>query len=95
MEKAKRIGIDDYMAEQNEKIRMLNVLLNEYNDGRQKSLFCVAVNLLELDDLNNIMTALARETEGIGRPKEKSKVAARLIQTSAERCGIDLKLRKR
>lgn len=59
MEKARQFGIDAYNAEQEEKAKILEVFLSNYNDGRKKTLFCVAVNLLELQDLQ---TAL-RENE--------------------------------
>ena len=52
MEKAKRIGIEEYKREQLFKKRILNKLLNDYDDGHSDVFFCLAVNLLELDDLN-------------------------------------------
>ena len=55
MEKAKCLGIDAYNAEQEEKANILEVLLSNYNDGRKKTLFCVAVNLLELQDLQTVL----------------------------------------
>lgn len=50
-EKLKKIGVKAYQMEQSEKAAILNELLENYNDGRKKTLFCLAVNLLELDDL--------------------------------------------
>ena len=44
--KAQQSGMEAYNAEQMEKARILDVLLSNYNDGRKKTLFCVAVNLL-------------------------------------------------
>lgn len=46
LEKARSIGI-----EQQEKIQILSCLLSNYNDGRRKNFFCVAVNLLELSEI--------------------------------------------
>ena len=56
-EKCKKLGIRLYSAEQQRKKVLLNHLLNAYNDGRKKTLFCVAVNLLELEDLENIISS--------------------------------------
>ncbi len=50
MEKAKRIGIEQYNLEQQEKKQILSCLLSGYNDGRKKTFFCVAVNLLGLSE---------------------------------------------
>ena len=35
--KARQIGIDAYNAEQAEKVKILNILLSGYNDGRKKT----------------------------------------------------------
>ena len=58
MEKFREPGIELYSAEQHRKKVLLNHLLNTYNDGRKKTMFCAAVNLLELDDLENIINEL-------------------------------------
>lgn len=63
MEKAKRFGIDTYNAEQAEKAKILEIFLLGYNDGRQKTLFCVAVNLLELQDLQAIIREIERKPD--------------------------------
>ena len=71
--KARQIGIDAYNAEQAEKVKILNILLSGYNDGRKKTLFCVAVNLLELQELRNVIERLESNSEMRTRTlKEKS-----------------------
>lgn len=94
MEKATQIGAEAYAAELNEKVRILGELLEHYNDGRRKNLFCVAVNLLELQDTQSVMIELARQTKPDDPVKEKAKVAARLFQGMADVRDISLKLRK-
>lgn len=54
LKKMKKIGEEAYNAEQIEKRRILDRLLAEYNDGRKKTLFCLAVNLLPLEELRTI-----------------------------------------
>lgn len=51
LDKIQRIGEEAYTAEQVEKRQILDRLLSEYNDGREKTLFCLAVNLLPQEDL--------------------------------------------
>ena len=46
IERAKEIGIDAYHKEQTRKVEILQTLLDEYNDGRKKTFYCLAVNLL-------------------------------------------------
>ena len=63
LEKAQRIGIEQYNHEQKEKVQMLNHLLANFNDGRRKNFFCVAVNLLELPELREIFSQIKANQE--------------------------------
>lgn len=51
MEKDRRMGLAAYQAEQRKKQEILRFLLETCNDGRRKSFFALAVNLLELEEL--------------------------------------------
>ena len=64
MEKMRQIGEDAYNAEQIEKTAILDKLLSEHNDGRRKTLYCAAVNLMELEDLRRIMEQADGKTPG-------------------------------
>ena len=55
LERAQNLGIEQYNLEQQEKIQILSLLLANYNDGRRKNFFCVAVNLLELSELREVI----------------------------------------
>ena len=96
MEKAKRFGIDVYNAEQAEKAKMLEVFLSNYNDGRKKTLFCIAVNLLELQELQTVLREIERKPDMETLTlKEKSAFVVGLLQEAAAKKNIDLKLRKK
>ena len=60
VERAQRIGVDAYTLELQERMRMLDELLEGYNDGRRKSLFCAAAYLLELPALGSACRAAGR-----------------------------------
>lgn len=94
LERLQRVGSERYGAEQMEKRGVLDRLLAGYNDGRKKTLFCLAVNLLELDDLRTILEKADGETAGLP-VKEKAAYVADLLQKCAVRSGIVLKLRKK
>ena len=94
MEKFRGLGIELYSAEQQRKKVVLNHLLNTYNDGRKKTLFCIAVNLLELEDLEIIISELDENTSNLTL-KEKSTHAASLLQEVAKQNNMVLKLRKK
>lgn len=95
LEKVVRIGQDAYRAELDEKIEIVRVLLEQYNDGRHKSPFCTAVNLLEFSRLREIMAQLAVEVAIEMTPKEKAKLAAAKFEAAADTQGISLKMRKK
>ncbi|MCB6203743.1 DUF3795 domain-containing protein [Extibacter muris] len=94
--KAKEVGVDCYVAEQEEKVRLLRFLLENYNDGRRKNLFCVAVNLLELPDIK----AIVERAEALAQSerftlKEKAACIVQLLREHADGQGIELKLIKK
>ena len=93
LEKAGRIGIDAYNEEQKEKMRILDYLLSNFNDGRKKTLFCQTVNLLESEDLRELLSRL--EQCPAATPKEKGGFAAEQIKEIAAGKGVDLTLRKK
>jgi hypothetical protein len=93
-DKLKAIGIDAYKAEMDEKMDILEILLSNYNDGRRKSFFCVAVNLLDLCDIKTVMNRIAAEIKPDWTLKEKAAAAARLFNEMADINVVSLKLRK-
>ena len=94
-EKAKQFGLKAYEVELNKKMKILKQLLDNYDDGRRKSFFCVAVNLLDIQDINSVMKQLAKETKSEANKKIKAKVAVSLFEKIAEQKDVSLKLRKR
>lgn len=94
-ERAKVEGLQRYRAELDAKVAALETLLSSYDDGRRKSFFCQAVNLLALADVEAVMGALALESRPDGTVKEKASLAARLFQAMADERGVSLKLRKK
>ena len=88
LEKMQRIGEEGYNAEQTEKRQILDRLIAEYNDGRKKTLFCLAVNLLRLEDLRTVFEESNLEIPVKDRARQMEK---RL----KERSFVELKLRKK
>ena len=94
-EKAQQYGIERYTAELKEKMAILECLIKNYNDGRSKNFYCIAVNLLELDALRDVMAEVAEFTEGDGSlPSEKVKLIRSLLEAQAAKAGLEIKLRK-
>lgn len=95
LEKAKTLGIDIYKGELDQKISILETLLANYNDGRRKGFFCLAVNLLELEDVEHVLAQIESETQPGQSVKEKAARAVRLFQEMGEQRNLTLKLRKK
>jgi len=96
LEKARTIGIEHYNAEQQKKAQILSYLLSNYNDGRRKNFFCVAVNLLELSELQEAVTQIQSNKELSSLPlKEQSLYVVEVFQKIAGRRNIKLQLIKK
>jgi hypothetical protein len=94
--KAKEIGIEAYNEEQVKKTEILQTLLSDYNDGRRKTFYCIAVNLLPLRDIENVMKQVVENTSlNNFTIKEKAENVVSLIQNFAIQQGPALKLRKK
>ena len=91
-EKMKEVGVEAYNSEQGQRLEILKLLLESYNDGRRKSFFCLAVNLLDLEDLKTVMEHLAEEKKLESLTlKEKSAYVVKQFQSLAEQRGVVLK----
>lgn len=92
-ERAKQDGIEAYRKELDEKVAVLRVLLEEYNDGRRKSFFCTAVNLLDLSDVREIVATLKRGGDEGMDMKQKAAWAVGLFEEMAKKRDISLELK--
>jgi hypothetical protein len=85
MEMAKT-DLDGYLEVLNEKSQMLRYLLENHNDGRSKNFYCLAVNLLEAEDLREAYQRIRESTDTVT-------TRSILTQIAKER-GISISLRK-
>lgn len=96
LERAQSIGIEQYNLEQQEKVQILSHLLSNYNDGRRKNFFCVAVNLLELSEIQEAIKQIQSNDELSSLPfKEQCLHVVEVFQKIANRRNIKLKLIKK
>lgn len=91
--KIKETGFEAYKAELERKIALLAELLENFDDGRKKSYFCLAIDLLELEDIESVTSRLAADGRA-GSLKEKAAAAVGLFENAARKRGVTLKLRK-
>ncbi len=94
--RAKAIGIEAYKAELEDKMLILRYLLDNFNDGRKKNLFCIAVNLLALEDVKAVIEKISAVTNSNNiSQKEKSALMAEAFERTAAERAIVLKLNKK
>lgn len=89
--KAESIGLEKYLEILNEKVKILQYLLENFNDGRRKNFFCTAVNLLEIEDLRGIFLSIQKLDVF---DDEKTKKVVAMIEDKAKDKNVELKLRK-
>ncbi len=95
MEKVKNIGIGSYHTELSEKATILMYLLASYNDGKRKTIFGLAINLLELTDIKAAIQEIESKVSQNMTIKEKAIIAAKQFEDAALQKGIILKLNKK
>jgi len=87
--------LDGYKQVLNEKVNILEFFLKNYNDGKRKNYYCVAINLLSLGVLKNILDKIDLNiaTQDIDL-KNKIKLVVALFEEMAKKECIEIKLRK-
>jgi hypothetical protein len=101
MDTANEIGVETYLDQLTKKSRILDILLDEWDNGRLKSYFCLAVNLLPLVDLEIAMSKLVQmnhqqstdSSVNLGNDNN-GKIAKEYFDTLAAEMGISLQLRR-
>ena len=93
--KAEHGGLEQYQQELEKKITILAYLIENFNEGKSKGFYCLAVNLLSLPDLQAIMNEIITNIskEDIQKKVKIEKIVA-LFEAKAEEKNIKLKLRK-
>jgi len=94
----KKHGIKAHTQEIKERARLLRQMLGKFNDGRSRSFYCVAAALLPIETLERSLNDAEKRVseEGID-PKDlktRAKILKEIINKTAEKKRIDLKLRK-
>lgn len=86
-------GIEAYNEQQKIREAILIKLLNEFNEGRSKSYYCITATVMEIDELQRTLETAKIESKAQS-VKDKSLIMHFLLDTIALRKGYQLKLRK-
>jgi hypothetical protein len=88
IQRIKKIGINEFLKEQEDRKVLLEIMLEKYNSGKCMSLYCLASSLISVKSLNEAI----KQIEGIKEDKAKS--FKLIIQELAKKEKINLKLKK-
>jgi PP-loop superfamily ATP-utilizing enzyme len=86
-------GISEFEKIQKRREHLLREMLKDFNEGRSKSYYCIAVTVLEIEELRDVLTRTKKESDGLD-VKGKSKVLHSILNDLAGKEGYCLKLRK-
>lgn len=94
LNKIKDVGLDTWLEEQRQRRLTLENLLDNYNEGRSMSFYCIATALMPVELIHTALGEMLRNTGGDNLAmKAKAKALRALIEGLASKSGIDLKLR--
>lgn len=92
-------GLAKFLKQQKRRIRLLETMLNDYDDGRSKSYYCIAATLLPIADLEKALDKAKQKiksdkirTDDI---KTTSQILKGFLNDVATTKRIELKLRKK
>ncbi|VVB62329.1 Uncharacterised protein [uncultured archaeon] len=58
-------GIGEFEKTQKNREHLLKEMLKDYNEGRSKSYYCVAATVLEIEELQEVLTRAKKESNGL------------------------------
>lgn len=86
-------GMEEFEKHQKIREKLLRAILTEFNEGRSKTLYCIAATLLEIEELESVLEKAREESDGLDI-KAKSEVMHACLKEIAENNNYLLKLRK-
>ena len=89
----KKNGVNEFEKIQKKREDLLKVMLQEFNEGRSKSYYCIAATVLEIEELGEALI-IAKKDSTRFEIKAKSKVLHSILDKIAKRKNYYLKLRR-
>lgn len=91
LEDIKQFGILEFLKVQDTRIAILKELIENFDDGRSKSFYCICCTLLPIDRLVKILES-AKTVKNETDLKDKSRFVKKSIQAISDLLNIELKL---
>jgi hypothetical protein len=94
IETAQKKGVRELDRQQREKQNLLVQVLDEYNEGRSKSYYCIAVTLFDIEDLKAAVEEERRNRSTGSDIQARSKSLHAIFERLAKKKNLLLALRK-
>jgi hypothetical protein len=95
----KEQGLDKFLKQQAKRIKLLERMLKDFDDGRSKSFYCIATTLLPVTELETLVDEAERKIKAdkvkADDIKTKAKILRELLDGFAAKGGVELKLRSK
>ncbi|MGC9443341.1 MAG: DUF3795 domain-containing protein [Candidatus Methanospirareceae archaeon] len=88
-----KTGVPQFVESQKIREQLLREMIQEFNEGRSKSYYCIAATVLEIDGLKEALVKAKNDSEGL-TSKNKSKLLHSILDEIAKQRKYYLKLRK-
>ncbi|MDG6222879.1 MAG: DUF3795 domain-containing protein [Candidatus Bathyarchaeota archaeon] len=86
-------GVIKFEKLQQSREKLLEEMLKLFNEGRSKRYYCIVATVFEIEDLQKLLNKATEKSKGLDL-KEKSKLLHSLLDSTAQKKGYLLKLRK-
>jgi hypothetical protein len=91
----KEYGLESFIAQQKIRTALLEMFLEEFDDGRSKSFYCLAAVLLPIDMLDRCREEIRAAGISGSDKKQSAQLLKEKLNSVSEEAGIELKLRKK
>jgi hypothetical protein len=86
-------GIEAFIQQQTIRESLLVRLLNEFNDGRSKSYYCIAATVMDIEELKSALNEATLKSKSFSS-QDRSRLMHSILDNIALKKGYHLKLRK-
>jgi len=95
----KEHGLQEFIDQQEKRIRLLETMIEDFNDGISKSFFCKAAALLDITSLENSMADVNRKIKANNIKSNDIKTLAKILKSIlnevALKEGVELSKKRR
>lgn len=86
-------GVVAFVADQEDRERLLSAMLDNFNEGRSKSFYCIAATVMEIEEITEAIAKARAESTG-SDIKAKSKALHAILNKIAQERNYTLRIRK-